>query len=160
MKQKYFMYSTYICTLDTRVQQETALYAVLDKNGVTNWPASFSIEEALFCCCGRIEIKYFFSWLFMTHRLHYFKQHFSTSEIWNIAFRFISFKSSLKQISFWKQFICRQISKRCQVCKMPSKAFPAPCVCQRIDNILFGSSQGCCRICKELVFPEDNEAEI
>ena len=81
-------------------QQGTAFSAVLYKNYVTDWPTSFFCggkRSALFCCRGRIEIKYLFSWLLqnnilgvevlfeiqkprLTPQLFYLKQHFETKE--------------------------------------------------------------------------------
>ena len=78
------------------MQQGTAFSAVLFDNHVTDWPNSFFYKgkrSALFCCSGRLEIKYLFSWLLqnnllgvemlfeiqkprLTPRFFYFKQHF------------------------------------------------------------------------------------
>ena len=87
----------------TRMQQGTAFSAVLFKCDVTDWPTSFFYRgkrSTLFFCRGRIEIKHLFSWLLqnnllgvemlfeiqkprLTPRLFYFKQHFSTSEVFS-----------------------------------------------------------------------------
>ena len=85
----------------TTVQHEITFSAVLYKNNVTDRPTSFFYigkHSALFCCPGRIEIKYLFLWLLqnnllgvemlfeilkyrLTPRFFYFQQHFSISEV-------------------------------------------------------------------------------
>ena len=73
-----------------RVQQGTAFSAVLFQNEENN----IGKQSALFCCHGRIELKYLFSWLLQNNllgvkmlfeiqkpRLFYFKQHFSTLDV-------------------------------------------------------------------------------
>ena len=53
------------------MQQETIFFKVLYKNDVTGRPTSFYRGKwsALFCCRGRIGIKYLFSWLLQKNLL-------------------------------------------------------------------------------------------